>query len=138
MTEYIHRPAHTTKVFKEPFQITRYSQEGHIVPKVMKSWLIPRAIVTTYLCAFTQLFEGILGAGPGQALSALRQQEGSVGVERRPFVAFGGILSQHRCQIWPGLRVNLRISNATPALIYVAFNKHTSLTNLVPSPQDHI
>ncbi|MNT59772.1 hypothetical protein D3C72_1973090 [compost metagenome] len=68
----------------------------------MKSWLIPCAIVTTYLCAFTQLFEGILGAGSGQALSSFRQQEGSVAVERLPFAAFDGILDQHRCQICSG------------------------------------
>jgi hypothetical protein len=68
----------------------------------MKSWLIPRAIVTMYLCAIAQVFEGLLSTGSGQALSALRQQKGSVWIERRPFVTFGRILSQHRCQIWSG------------------------------------
>ena len=34
---------------------------GIAVAKVMESWLIPRAILTTYVCAFTQLFEGRAG-----------------------------------------------------------------------------
>jgi hypothetical protein len=75
----------------------------------MKSWLIPRTIVTTYLCAFTQLFEGILGAVSGQALSALRQQKGGVGVKWRVFIAFDGVLGQHRYQPCP---VELALTDA--------------------------